>query len=285
MQEALERDKRVAFLDFQLFGRDALLDANSFYQQFCLTLTDALQAEDKVQEYWDTPLSNNQRCTRYMGKHLLPSLNAPVVLAMDEVETVFDTTFRADFFAMLRSWHNNRAVTGSDPGWKRLDLALVTSTEPYQLIDDLHQSPFNVGEVVDLSDFTLDQVRQLNQLHTPSLDEEQAARLHLLVAGHPYLTRRALYLLAQERYTAQEFFETAALDNGPFGDHLRYHLLRLSNKPDQMKAMRLVINKSALNDEQMSFRLRGAGLVRLEKSVVVPRCSLYAEYFGRHLRV
>ena len=51
------------------------------------------------------------------------------------------------FFSMLRSWHNNRARGGDST---RLNLALVTSTEPYQFIADLNQSPFNVGQVVEL---------------------------------------------------------------------------------------------------------------------------------------
>lgn len=79
---------------------------------------------------------------------------------MDEVEVVFDTKFRSDFFGMLRSWHNNWAAT---PIWKPLDLVLVTSTEPYQLIEDLNQSPFNVGQVIELVDFDGDQVTDLNR--------------------------------------------------------------------------------------------------------------------------
>lgn len=65
------------------------------------------------------------------------------------------TEERSDFFGMLRNWHNNRAAT---PIWKQLDLVLVTSTEPYQLIEDLNQSPFNVGQVIELVDFDGDQV-------------------------------------------------------------------------------------------------------------------------------
>ena len=81
---------------------------------------------------------------------------------MDEVESVFDSDFRSDFFSMLRSWHNNRAMT---PIWKQLDLVLVTSTEPYQLIENLNQSPFNVGQVIELTDFPAEQVEDLNDRH------------------------------------------------------------------------------------------------------------------------
>jgi hypothetical protein len=53
------------------------------------------------------------------------------------VAALVDTSFRLDFFSMLRSWHNSRAnITTSI--WKQLDLVLVTSTEPYQLIENLN---------------------------------------------------------------------------------------------------------------------------------------------------
>ena len=61
-----------------------------------------------------------------MGRHLLPKLGSPLVLALDEVETIFDTDFRADFFGMLRSWHNSRASSI----WKQLDLALAHLQNP-----------------------------------------------------------------------------------------------------------------------------------------------------------
>ncbi|WP_318284169.1 AAA-like domain-containing protein [Brasilonema sennae] len=101
---------------------------------------------------------------RYLQRHILKGLGHPLVLAMDEVDRVFDTKFRNDFFGMLRSWHNNRAIY---PSLDKLDLVLVTSTEPYQLIDDLNQSPFNVGQIIELEDFTPEQVAQLNARHNP----------------------------------------------------------------------------------------------------------------------
>ncbi len=96
---------------------------------------------------------------------------------------------------MLRSWHNNRARGGD---WTRFNMALVTSTEPYQLIADLNQSPFNVGAVVELKDFTPAQVSDLNQRHGNPLSAEQVAKISELLGGHPYLTRKALVLGCQQ---------------------------------------------------------------------------------------
>jgi hypothetical protein len=57
---------------------------------------------------------------------------------------------------------------------KRLDLVLVTSAEPYEFIVYRNQSPFNVGEVIDLADFTAEQVADLNGRHGTPLEVARA---------------------------------------------------------------------------------------------------------------
>jgi hypothetical protein len=199
---------------------------------------------------------------------------------MDEVDALFATPFRTDFFSMLRSWHNSRAT---QPLWKQLDLALVTSTEPYQLIEDLNQSPFNVGEVLELEDFGPPQVNDLIVRHGLQLAADDAKNLLDLLSGHPYLTRKALYLLAGNRCTPRELLERATDDRGPFGDHLRYHLFRLRDRDDLVRSLREIIHHQRCGDIDMLFRLRGAGLVRKVGNAVVPRCQLYANYFRESL--
>ncbi len=63
---AVKNGKRVAFLDFQLFDRAALADADRFFRQFCAWLTAELEMEDRLDEYWNMPLGNSQRSTRYV---------------------------------------------------------------------------------------------------------------------------------------------------------------------------------------------------------------------------
>lgn len=281
IEAAVNAGKRVAFLDFQLFDKAALKDAELFFRQFCTWLTDVLEMADRVDEYWKTPLGNSQRCTRYVQRYILKELGAPLVLAMDEVDKVFDTDFRNDFFAMLRSWHNSRATM---PIWKQLDLTLVTSTEPYQLIDDLNQSPFNVGQVIELADFTPEQVVDLNRRHSSPLNKNEEKQLIALLGGHPYLVRRALYLVASQRIPTSELFTNATTDNGCFGDHLRYYLSLLHNKTDLIQGLFQIIRQNTCEDKRIFWRLRGAGLVREEGRTILPRCQLYADYFRENLR-
>lgn len=277
---AAEAGKRVTFLDFQLFDKAALADADLFFRQFCAWLTDALELEDRVEQYWRPGLSNGQLCTRYVLKHILQEARESIVLALDEVDSIFESDFRSDFFGMLRSWHNYRAY---DPNWRRLDLALVTSTEPYQLIENLHQSPFNVGEVIELTDFDSEHVADLNRRHGSPLASDEGDRLRDLLHGHPYLVRRALYLIASGRVAFDDLISRADDDRGPFGDHLRYHLFRLHNKPELVEGLRQVIRHNSCRDELIFHRLHGAGLVRREGAREVPRCPLYEMFFRRHI--
>jgi serine/threonine protein kinase/DNA-binding CsgD family transcriptional regulator len=276
-EEALKQGKQVALLDFQLFDKPALSSPDRFFRQFCDWLTDELELENRVSEFWDSPLGNSQRTTRYLQRYLLKILQQPLVLAMDEVDRIFDTAFRSDFFGMLRSWHNSRQ---SSPLWQNLDLVLVTSTEPYQLIEDLNQSPFNVGEVIELVDFTSVQVQELNRRYESPFSPAEVNKLMLLLGGHPYLVRRALYLVASGRVSATSLFAEAAQERGPFGDHLRNHLFRLYEREELVAGMKQVLQKQICPDERVYFRLRGAGLVKREGKLIVPRCQLYTDYFG-----
>jgi hypothetical protein len=282
MDAAMQAGKQVVFLDFQLLNATALGDADLFFRQFCDWLTDQLGLPNRVEDYWTPGLGNNQRCTRYLQLYLLKELGRPLLIAMDEVDRIFDTEFQSDFFSMLRGWHNNRALPMTKI-WKQCDLALVTATEPYHLIANLNQSPFNVGEVLTLSDFTLPQVTELNQKHGAPFNSQQLQVLMGWLSGHPYLVRKALYLVASGQFSVAELFTRATDDRGPFGDHLRYHLFRINDRQDLIEGLKQVIQHQTCADQRVLRLLSAAGLVYREEQIVLPRCRLYAEYFGERL--
>ena len=279
---AMKAGKQVVFLDFQLFDQDVLKSADTFYPQFCRSMVEQLGLPDKVAEHWQGSSGNVRCCTNYMQTQILQAVGEPLVLAMDEVDRMFDADYRSDFFSMLRNWHNNRALPMYRI-WKQFDLALVTATEPYHLIANLNQSPFNVGEVLLLSDFSAAQVTDLNRRHGNVLTAEEAQALMALLNGHPYLVRRALYLIARRQLSVAALFAQADADNGPFGDHLRYHLFRIYDNQELAQGLLQVIRSGLCPDERIVRLLSAAGLVRRENERVMPRCQLYADYFGRHL--
>ena len=205
---AMKVGKQVVFLDFQLFDQDVLKSAESFYPQFCRSMTEQLGLPDRAAEYWEGSSGNVRCCTRYMQTHVLEEVGGPLMLTMDEVDRMFDADYRSDFFSMLRNWHNSRALPMSRI-WKQFDLALVTATEPYHLIANLNQSPFNVGEVLLLTDFSAAQVTDLNRRHGNPLTPAEKQALVALLNGHPYLVRRSLFLIARQQLSVAALFNRA----------------------------------------------------------------------------
>ena len=285
VKSGVDIGKRVALLDFQLVDDKTKANADLFFKRFVSSIAEQLELPDTVDEVWDDGFSNPQNSTRYVERHILQALDTACVLAIDETDSIFRTDFSNDFFAMLRSWHSLRA-NPLRKGWKKLDIVLSTSTEPQFFIERPHESPFNVGVILPLEDFQPDEVVRLNALHPRPLEDSVIQRLYTLIGGHPYLTRKALYVLASTApsCTLEQLFDTASEDTGPFGDHLRYYLLRLQRKPELITALRRVIDKrGAAGDELLIHRLEAAGLVRRERHHVVVRCDLYARYFRERL--
>jgi hypothetical protein len=274
---------RTVFIDFQMFEQTTMQNQGLFYRQFCSLLSRKFRIKDQTEEFWDNPLGDVQKTTDYLEGHLLTSIaDAPLLLAMDEVERMFASPFRSDFFSMLRSWHNTRA---QERDWTRLNLALVTSTEPYQLIADLNQSPFNVGIVVELKDFSVEQVAELNHRYDNRLNSGELASLIELLGGHPYLTRKAIYLVRSQRFRFDQLIQNAGEDDGPFGDHLRNHLFRMTDQKELREALSSIIRRHRCDDDHAFFRLRGAGLVHRVGAEVLPRNQLYNDYFSKRLHV
>lgn len=279
---AAKQGKHTLYLDFQMFDKSSYQNGENFFHQFAVLLSYKLGLENRTEDYWKLPLSNLIRCSDYVENYVLKTLNVPLLLAMDEVERIFGVPFQSDFFSMLRAWHNNRA---SNSTWAALDLALVTSTEPFAFIEDLNQSPFNVGVVLPLRDFSLEQVNELNTLHGVPLSTKETQQLYRLTSGHPYLVRRALYLVASQQITPDYLFAEAARLEGPFGDHLRNLLYRLRGRDELVQGLREIIRYHRCQDQLVYFRLSGAGLVVHGASVhqVSMRCTLYYEFLDANL--
>jgi hypothetical protein len=296
---AHEAGKRIALINLQQFNTAAHADAATFLRAFCRRITDATGLhvpDDRLDAAWSEPLDATRRCTHYLQQHLLAGLMQPLVLALDEVDSLRTRPFCGDFLGMLRHWHTCRAT---EQAWRQLDLLLVTSVEPDQLVADRSQSPFvepdqlvadrsqspfDVSTLIELGDFTPEQVSLLNRRHGMPFTVVEERQLTALLNGHPYLTRRALYLVSarEQHFSPADIFVDAPNEVGPFGAYLRAQLQRLHAEPDLVAGMRQVLENQSCN-EQLFLRLRSAGLVRRAGKAVLPRCQLYANYFREQL--
>jgi hypothetical protein len=274
-------DAQVAYIDLQAIGQDALTDSDNFLRLLAGWLADeAGVAPGVVETGWQSALGSPRKLTKLLERTILPTVGSPLLLALDEVDRLLATPFHTEFFGLLRSWHNLRAWNAT---WQQFSLLMAISTEPYLLIDDLQQSPFNVGLMLYLTDFTLDQVSTLNERYSRPLNQAEVSELYNLLNGHPYLTRLALYTLVQQALDFATFHQIAAEAQGPFISHLRY-LNQLINSDTALRdAMKEVLTRQSCHDEALRHRLQKAGLVQQNGTAVSPRCELYGRYFARHL--
>jgi AAA-like domain len=128
-------------------------------------------------------LGDADSLTDFMERAVLAGRDKPVLMCLDEVDNVFNYSYRDSFFGLLRGWHNRRATHSA---WNRFNLLIAHSTEPALFIQDLHQSPFNVGTPLRLGDFDRDDILWLNKRHgCPLKGAEDVERLIRLVGGHP----------------------------------------------------------------------------------------------------
>ena len=103
------------------------------------------------------------------------------VWALDEVDRLFSKPYASEVFGLFRSWHNRRQLEPDGP-WSMLTMAIAYATEAHLFITDLHQSPFNVGTRLELSDFNLEQVSDLNNRYgAPLRDNADIAIFYALL--------------------------------------------------------------------------------------------------------
>jgi AAA-like domain len=286
LSHAQELGYRTVALSFQHADAAVFTSLNLLLQWFCAKIARKLRLSHQVEEHWSDYFGSKDNCTAYFEDFLLSETEPPLVLGLDEVDRVFQYPKIADdFFGLLRAWYEESGY-GDDSShlWQNLRLVVVHSTEVYVPLN-VNQSPFNVGLPIELPEFTPLQLKDLAQRHGLYWESQHIEALMRLVGGHPYLTRLALYHIAQQQLTLAELLKTAATESGLYGDHLRRHLWSLQQHPELAAAFGLVLksDQAVEVESAIAFKLHSMGLVYLQGNSVMPRFELYRQYFADRL--
>ncbi|MCT7994428.1 AAA-like domain-containing protein [Laspinema olomoucense] len=287
LHHAEREGSQTVAVSLQLADRRVFSSLNTFLQWFYASVSLELDRLDleRLAKYSQLAeaIGSNQSCKAYFEQYLLPELNGPLTLGLDEVDRLFEFPEIADdFFGLLRSLHEEAKRRDI---WKQFRLIVVYSSEVYIPLD-VNKSPFNVGLPIELPEFTPAQVTELAQRHDLQWHSNQVETLMELVGGHPYLVRLALYHIARKDVTLTQLVQESPTETGLYGDHLRRHLWNLEKYPPLTQAMKAVVaqvDPVRLPGEQ-GFKLQSMGLVKMRGNDCTPRCRLYAEYFGDRLK-
>ena len=278
-----QQDYHTVRLNFLQAETTVFNDLDKFLRWFCAYVSHKLKLPSLLNESWDEYRGSIINCTTYFEDNILAEINNNLVLALDEVDRVFQyPEISQGFFAMLRSWHEEAKTMEI---WEKLRLAVVHSTENYGSLD-INQSPFNVGLVVELTEFTQEQIEILAHYHQLDYNSSQIQKLMSLIGGHPYLIRLALYHLALGNITLENLLQNAPTNAGIYEEHLRRFLHTFKINPHLTQAfLEVVTAQKPVSVETISaYQLYSIGLVKRVGDKLTPSCQLYQQYFREHLQ-
>jgi AAA-like domain len=273
----------VVFIDFQEAEDAVFTSFNKLLRWFCANVTRQLNLIPNLEDFWDEDIGCKVSCKMYFEGYLLEKIDTPIVLVFSEVNKIFDyPSISKDFFAMLRFWHEMAQQVDK---WQKLRLIVVNSTESC-IPQKLNQSPLNVGLVVNLPQFSLEQIQELAKHYGLFYaNNDFAKQLMEMVGGHPYLVNIALYHLSRQDITLSELLETAPTQSGIYSQHLRDLLaLLLLDSELALFLRRVMADSERVELEAMvAYKLQSLGLIQLEGNLAIPSCKLYRLYFIKEL--
>ncbi len=180
---------RQVSTDFQKLNAFQLNDVDKFCQLLAKTIARQLDFSYDFESNWAEDFGPNLNLDHFMRAALNHS-GGRLVWFMDEADRIFATPLASDFYGLVRSWHNARATDPKGP-WSRFTVVIGYATEARLFIQDLNQSPFNVGRHITLDNFTLAQTTDLNvRFGGPLKRRSDLEGMQFLLGGQPMLTSR-----------------------------------------------------------------------------------------------
>ena len=269
-------------VSINLWSQENLTDLKTFLQRFCAILSLELGLEDQIDQSWSSRFGSQDNCTNYLKKYILPAIDSPLVLGLDNIDEIFPyPEITQQFSALLRAWHE-KAKT--EDIWQNLRLVIAHSQE-VDISIDINQSPFNVGLSVKICEFNSMQIKELVGKYGLNFSDSEITQLRDMINGHPYLLTTVLDKISKGNLTLSNFLEVAPTNQSPFGKFLNFYLSELEKDTLLKAAMQQVINSDVpiKIDSTQALKLRSLGLIEFKGNEVQCLCNLYRLYFQERL--
>ncbi|MBH8553580.1 AAA-like domain-containing protein [Nostocaceae cyanobacterium CENA357] len=246
MQRLQAEGTVCAVIDLTGIGKHKVT-IEQWYGGIFYALVESCQLEDTFdwQTWWQKQqevLSPVQCLSLFIQKVLLVKIQQPIVIFVDEIDRVLSQDFSLDdFFALIRFFQNQRV---DNPDFERLTFALLGVATPNDLITDKSQTPFNIGEGIELHGFQLHEVQPLiaglqGRFNSP---QEVIKEILYWTGGQPFLTQKLCSFMVEESEkenprTVEQVVRSRIIDNWESQD-----------EPEHLRTIRDRI----LRDEQMA---------------------------------
>src|SRR5256885_172887 len=285
----------VAILDLTAIGQN--LSAAQWYDGLLNRIGQQLKLEDELEEFWlENERQGPLQCwMRAIREVVLPRCQGRIVIFVDEIDAVRSLPFSTDeFFAGIREFYNRRTI---DAASERLTFCLLGVATPSDLIRDTRTTPFNIGQRIELTDFSEREAAPLAEglERQERLGTKLLQRILYWTGGHPYLTQRLCQAVADDsqvmnhagvdRLCESLFLSARARELDDNLLFVRERILR--SEADKVSLLDLYArvrqNRPVLDDDTnpLVSILRLSGITRVVEGYHLVRNRIYYRVFDR----
>ncbi|MGM0456027.1 MAG: AAA-like domain-containing protein, partial [Cyanobacteriota bacterium] len=230
-------------LDLTAIGTQQV-SVEQWYAAIAAILSKQFQLATPLRQWWrdrlDIPPA--ARLGQFIEEILLKQTQAPLVILLDEIDSILALKFATDdFFALIRTCYNLRSES---PDYRRLSFALFGVTTPGELITDKNRTPFNIGRGIYLDGFQAQEASPLaaGLMGIVPHPQQVLERILYWTGGQPFLMQKLCNLVVSH-YNSQQVPETddpswiANLIDICVHKHILHHW-EAQDEPEHLKTIR-----------------------------------------------
>lgn len=248
---------RCGVIDITTIGTQEITP-EQWYASIIGLLTKTFQLQINLLAWWRerSHLSVVNRLNDFLDTVLLVQVSEPIVIFIDEIDSVLSLNFSTDdFFGLIRACYNRRA---EQPEYRRLTFALFGVATPADLISDATRTPFNIGKPIELAGFQLVEATPLilGLIDTVNRPKTALQRILYWTKGQPFLTQKLCQLVVAKREEETENIETVDATVSWIDRLVETYILQnweVQDEPEHLKTIR----DRLLYNEQRAARLLG----------------------------
>jgi WD40 repeat protein len=253
MQQLKTEGSACVSIDITLM-KEQHVTARQWYGSLMRSLANDLElGELNLRQWWHdrSELPEIQCFSEFIEQVVLTTVTQPIVVFVDEIDSILSLEFKDDFFALIRAFYNRRA---EQPMYDRLTFCLLGVTTPSELIQDRIRTPFNIGQAIDLQGFQLKESQPLEV----GLSEIAASPYSVIkeilgwTGGQPFLTQKICQLVVQHCTAIADGQETQIITQ-----LVNQHILQDWEAQDDPEHLRTVRDRLLYLGEQRAGRLLG----------------------------
>ncbi|OUL30738.1 AAA-like domain-containing protein [Nostoc sp. 106C] len=276
------QNENIACISIDLQGIEKNITQERWYYSIAYELIKKIDEiiDFDLKSWWNKHdnLSYTQRLIKLIESQLLVRISKRIVIFIDEIDKIISLDFiKDDFLSFIRFCYNQRT---EKTDYKRLTFVLLGAATPLELIQDTFRMPFNIGRLIELQPFKLEEALKLAEGLEGKVSDPRAVLTEIWswTGGQPFLTQKLCQLVLDSKSTIQEGHEKNSVEslvrsrvikNWKDQDELR-HLETISSRLLQSKSSVKILElykqilkqgQVAAEDSPEQMELRISGLV------------------------